>query len=557
MLNLSRLNLSAQNLYPMFVAAHIPIAIITALFAGTPVLAVASGAIAIALLALAGRFVIGGRTGEIVVGVTLMAQIALLVLALTGHPWQVDMHMYFFAGLALLSGYRSQSVVIAAAAAVAAHHVTLNFAASDFVYPGGPSFGRLSMHAIILVLEAVGLIIVIRSVQQNAAAAEERAREAELAHSETERETLALQQTLEDLEAARVSASHAELKAEAERASADADREKARQTQEHVVSALAEALNRLSRGDLTYRINEEFSGRYESLRVDFNNAAVALEEVFSSILGAASTLKSGVEEITSASDKLSGRTERQAATLEESAAALEELTRTIKLTAEHASQTNSVVRSASEDARTSSTVMRQSISAMDAISTSARQIGNITSVIDEIAFQTNLLALNAGVEAARAGEAGMGFAVVATEVRALAQRSADAAREIDNLIKTSTDQVSDGVSLVRQAGEALKRITDKVDEIASLVTEITSSYHEQATGVSQINIAVGEMDKVTQQNAAMVEETTAASHTLLKEVRGLSEMIAQFSVGAGQGGGSDVQSQLRRVEAFARNKAAG
>ena len=243
-------------------------------------------------------------------------------------------------------------------------------------------------------------------------------------------------------------------------------------------------------------------------------------------------IQTGASEISQASDDLSKRTEQQAATLEETAAALDHITATVRKTAEGSIQASSVVAGAKDDAEKSGVVVREAVAAMGQIEQSAQQISQIIGVIDEIAFQTNLLALNAGVEAARAGDAGKGFAVVASEVRSLAQRSAEAAKEIKTLISTSSKQVNQGVALVGQTGEALQRIVSKVLEITGLVSEISASAQEQATALAQVNTAVNQMDQVTQQNAAMVEQSTAASHALTREAGELARLMARFQTGA-------------------------
>jgi methyl-accepting chemotaxis protein len=218
---------------------------------------------------------------------------------------------------------------------------------------------------------------------------------------------------------------------------------------------------------------------------------------------------------------------------------LEEITATVKRTAEGATHARTVVAAAKLDAETGGEVVGKAIVAMNAIETSSQGITQIIGVIDEIAFQTNLLALNAGVEAARAGDAGRGFAVVAQEVRALAQRSAEAAKEIKVLIATSTTQVSAGVDLVAQTGKALERIVNQVAQINGVVGEIAASAQEQSSGLQQVNVAINQMDQVTQQNAAMVEESTAASHALAREAQDLARLIGRFKVG---GDGAQVQA---------------
>jgi methyl-accepting chemotaxis protein len=310
--------------------------------------------------------------------------------------------------------------------------------------------------------------------------------------------------------------------------------------QTEVVTAMAEGMDHLMRGDLTHRIDGAFPDGYEKLKADFNAAMERLEETLLSVNGNASTIRGGAHEMTQATDDLSRRTEQQAASLEETAAALEQITATVNRSAEGARQASDVVGEARQEAEASGRVVGEAVAAMDAIHASSNEMGQIISVIDEIAFQTNLLALNAGVEAARAGDAGRGFAVVASEVRALAQRSAGAAKEINALISNSGRQVSLGVDLVRQAGSNLDRIAERVVHVGSLITEMAAASQEQATALREINTAVSHMDQVTQQNAAMVEETTAASHALAQETEVLSQSVGRFRLsGAPEAQGRD------------------
>jgi methyl-accepting chemotaxis protein len=307
--------------------------------------------------------------------------------------------------------------------------------------------------------------------------------------------------------------------------------EAAGRDQKLVVDGLAGALAGLAKGNLTVRFDQAVADAYEGLKVDFNSAMETLQETMKSIAANTQGVRSGAGEITQASDDLSRRTEQQAASLEETAAALDEITATVRKTAEGATEARNVVSAAKSDAERSGEVVRETVGAMTGIETSSKQIGNIIGVIDEIAFQTNLLALNAGVEAARAGDAGRGFAVVATEVRALAQRSADAAKEIKTLISASGAQVETGVKLVGETGKALGRIVEQVNRLSTLVTDIAGSAQEQATGLNEVNTAVNQMDQVTQQNAAMVEQSTAASHSLAAEAEALARLIGQFQIG--------------------------
>jgi len=296
------------------------------------------------------------------------------------------------------------------------------------------------------------------------------------------------------------------------------------------IRIVSQALSSLAQGDLTVRLTDELPGEHARLRTDYNAAAERLEDAVVAILDTVDSIGSRVGEISSASDNLSQRTEQQAAGLEQAAAAIDEITATGRKAAEGAGHARDVVTTAKDDAEKAGVVVRRTVDAMGAIERSAQQITQIIGVIDEIAFQTNLLALNAGVEAARAGEAGRGFAVVASEVRALAQRSADAAKEIKSLISTSSAQVADGVGLVAETGKALERILSQVIEINKVVVAIAAGAQEQATGLSEVNSAIHQMDQGTQANAAMVEETTAASHSLKQETEGLQNLVTRFKV---------------------------
>ena len=331
--------------------------------------------------------------------------------------------------------------------------------------------------------------------------------------------------------------------------------EKAREAKEDqlAINEIGRGLKALAEGDLTHRILPEFAAKTRSLKEDFNAAIAQLSQTIMVVTDNTRTIRSGTEEIATAAADLSSRTERHAAALEETAAALGTVTSTVKKSAEGARHASEVVASADRDAKTGSEVVRQAIQAMDGISASSQQIGQIIGVIDEIAFQTNLLALNAGVEAARAGEAGRGFAVVASEVRALAQRSAEAAKEIKELISNSAAHVETGVRLVASSGSVLERISSQVSEINSAVAEIAAGTQEQAMSLEQINSAITQMDQVTQQNATMVEESSAASRSLSQETSELVNLVGQFRVGESSGGAS--RRELRQSAPQALEKA--
>ncbi|WP_428969793.1 methyl-accepting chemotaxis protein [Sphingomonas sp. Xoc002] len=306
-----------------------------------------------------------------------------------------------------------------------------------------------------------------------------------------------------------------------------AERAKAEQTS-LIVSSVGSGLDALAQGDLTKRIDADLTGPFAKLKQDFNNAMDSVSATLTAVNASAQGITNGAADIREASDDLSHRTEQQAASLEETAAAMHEITETVRETAENAKRANQAVTETRADADQSTDVVRKAVEAMHGIERSSHEISEIIAVIDGIAFQTNLLALNAGVEAARAGDAGKGFAVVASEVRALAQRSADAAKDVKERITASTQQVDTGVQLVAQAGNALTRITGRIGEINALVSDIASAAAQQATGLQQVNTAVAEMDGVTQQNAAMVEQATAAARSLSEETGHMTREVGRF-----------------------------
>lgn len=318
--------------------------------------------------------------------------------------------------------------------------------------------------------------------------------------------------------------------ADRELRAADAQRARIADDQECVVAELGKALQKLAEGDLTAHIVIEFPDEYEKLRADFNAATVALNQAVGVVTKNVDSIRTETSSISDAAEDLAARTERQATTLEETAAAMDQLTKSVSGAAEGADHASRISDTAKRNAKEGGDIAREAVYAMGEIKTSSQEISKITSVIDDIAFQTNLLALNAGVEAARAGEAGRGFAVVATEVRALAQRSSEAASEINALIAASEDHVGQGVDLVGRTGVALNEIVVSVADISERVAEIATSAREQSAGLNEINEAVIELDHVTQQNTVMFDKTTAASQAMTQEANALATAVAQFKL---------------------------
>lgn len=300
-------------------------------------------------------------------------------------------------------------------------------------------------------------------------------------------------------------------------------------------TTLGEGLRRLAAGDISFQLTEQFAAEYEALREDFNASLRQLAATIGAVLQTVYTIDNGTGEIASATHDLSKRTEQQAASLEETAAALDEITANVTTATKRTDEARKVALEANVSAEHSATVVSEAEQAMRRIEDSSQQISNIIVVIDEIAFQTNLLALNAGVEAARAGEAGKGFAVVAQEVRELAQRAAQAAKEIKELIRKSSSEVENGVTLVLETGLSLKSISEYVSQINQVMEAIAISAREQSTGLAEINTAVNHMDQATQQNAAMVEQSTAAAASLSSEASRLRDLVNQFQLGGNVG----------------------
>ncbi len=335
-----------------------------------------------------------------------------------------------------------------------------------------------------------------------------------------------------------------------ERRRSDLARAASSQEQEAVVQAIAAALEALARGDLTRELSS-FPSAYQVLQTDYNTAIAQLRQAMGEVAGNTRTIRSGTRHLSVAADDLSGKTEQQSTGLERTAQSLDRITKAVRGTANGAKHAHDVVTFAKSEAEATGSVVRDAVAAMGSIETCSRQIGQIIGVIDEIAFQTNLLALNAGVEAARAGDAGRGFAVVASEVRGLAQRSAEAAKEIKALVSNSARQIGSGVDLVRRTGGALERILEQVVEINGIVTSISVAANEQAAGLDEVNAAVADMGRITQNNAGLVDQSADACRDLASEADKLAELVARFTVAQSSKTGVASGVRARTGRAFA------
>lgn len=485
----------------------------------------------------------------------VIGQAIAITAVFSGHPWQIDMHMIFFAALASLVLLVDVRAILAATAVIVVHHLAVSLALPALIYPSVDLWGNVArtlLHGAVVGAESAALIFAVlmrvrlqaQAIEREEALTSARELAAQmLAKAEAAREHADAQH--QAAEASRLAAEAAQQRtlAESERAEAahQANREltvqeNARRVavlreQQAIVSALRAGLARLSEGDLSVTLETEFPADYESLRNDFNGAVQRLRHAIGQVTDISNHIRGGATSLGNAAVNLAQRTERQAARLEETSAAMTMFSSSVQKSAHLATDAEASTARARAEANRGGEVVDQAIEAMGRIAESSQKIARINSVIDEVAFQTNLLALNAGVEAARAGEAGRGFAVVASEVRALAQRCTDAAGEISTVVLEAGRQVREGVDLVGQTGTALRIIADSTTAAAEQVAVIARSSAEQSKSLTEIASAVADLDKVTQQNAGMFAETTAICESLDTATGSMIEMVARFKTG--------------------------
>ena len=444
------------------------------------------------------------RTGEtgpiarIALACTVPVYPAAILALMKGHAWQLDMHMMFFAGVAMLVVLCDWRAILAATLVTAVHHLGLNYLAESYVFNGDGGLERVLLHAVILLVEAGVLMWVSNRLSMLFTAIGE----------EHERAATAL----------------------ASSEAAEAEARRLQSAQADVVSALRKGLAELSQLDLTHRIETAFAPDYEQLRSDFNSALDALQSTIGTFARGTASIYEASTQVVAASQDLSRRTEQQASALQQTALETNDIARMVETAAESASSTDAVFQSVFGEAQAGGGVVREAIAAMDKIEDSSQSIGSIVSLIEGIAFQTNLLALNAGVEAARAGAAGQGFAVVAHEVRTLAGRAGEAAAQIKSLIGTSKAHVGDGVGLVGRAGATLDGVVGKLEQVRGLLAGAADVSRQQAEGLRSVRTVVSELDRSTQQNAAMAEQSTAAMRSMTSDLQTLKTELARFRV---------------------------
>jgi methyl-accepting chemotaxis protein len=542
----------------------LPIIVLAAWLANTnPVVASSLSAAFIALGWVSQR--LDAQNARYGSSIAIVGQAIAVTSALAGHPWQVDMHMTFFAGLAALVLLVDVKAIIVATGLIVLHHLSISLAVPALIYPSfdiWENVARTMLHGAIVAAESAALIfaVLVRTRMQAQAVKREldltSARQLAadmLAKAEAARELAESERVKADVLTKSAKEAQERIAMESERAEAahqaarvlEAQESERRATtlreQNAVVNALKAALASLSDGDLTVEIETSFPHDYETLRSDFNAAVERLRAAIGHVAEMSTQIQSEASAIGVAADSLAKRTERQAATLEETSAAMTELTSKVKNSAHLAKEAEVSTATARDEAVKGGEVVEKAIEAMRRIEESSQKIDRINSVIDEVAFQTNLLALNAGVEAARAGDAGRGFAVVASEVRALAQRCADAAKEITSVVMDASKQVAEGVGLVGQTGTVLSAITESVAVAAKRVSVIADSATAQSHSLMEISSAVQDLDTVTQHNANMFVETSSACQSLDTATDQMKEMVARFKVSKSSGASLDVR----------------
>ncbi len=546
----------ASLLVAIITWSGLPITLTAAYIAGNPFLGIATASISFALIGLLGQL-IRSRTANIFAALGWISQAFVLYAAASGQSWQPDTHAVGFAILAGTMILSDMRATLAAAAAMFVYQGICGIWAPDLIQPAGTPLENISRTAflnadVVFATAVLSLALFTRhrameKVTEQTEAAKASSTEANSARAEAEKAQAEAIAAQAEAEASRAKAEEAlaHARQEATRASeADAqareaalreakERQVLLDNQNAIVDALRDSLRRLSNADLRADITAELAPEYETLRDDFNSALHAMREMIQTVKENAVMIGGETESVMSASADLSRRAEQQAQQLAEVACTVNDLGETVRSTADSAHEARTRADRTRDDVEDGAALVRDAVEAMAAIEASSEQIQKIVGVIEDISFQTNLLALNAGVEAARAGEAGRGFAVVASEVRSLAQRSSDAAREINDLIAKSSAQVAEGVGLVRKSGSANDSVIEAVQDIVARVVEIANGAERQAASLEEITQALTDVDQATQRNTAMLEETTASGQALNHGTHQLVQAIARFQTEKG------------------------
>lgn len=441
----------------------------------------------------------GGGIARLAVSLGAMGQLPLLTAALAGNPWQLDSHLIYFAVLAVLVILQDQRALLAASGLVVVHHALLTFFLPTLIYPSSGlliDLGRLALHGTVWVAETGGLFYLLSTQLRQ--------------RDQIERETERLSEAL---------ASSQDLQLNLTRKETE---------QRNAMDQFSAALTKLAEGDLGTRIETVFPDQFEPLRNEFNSAVNSLSVAMASVQVNADSIRTDTRSIASAAEKLAKRTEDQAHALGSVTSRIDDISDVMSSASDDAKQAATRTSETRDEVEKGVKVVDGALDAMGQIKSSSDRIRSVVDLIEDVALQTNLLALNAGVEAARAGSAGKGFAIVASEVRALASRSSDAAQEINTLINDSTRQVQNGVELVDNAGAVLRGVLEAVRSASDAMQTIASTVGTHARGIADLKHTVGELDHLTQQNAAMFEETSAATTALTAATDLLSEVVGQF-----------------------------
>ncbi|MGV8833212.1 MAG: methyl-accepting chemotaxis protein [Devosia sp.] len=498
----------------------------------------------------------------------MMAQVMAMLISSRGLPEQNDIHMAFFAGLAVCALLYDAKAIILGAALVAVHHLVLGMTLDDLIFYGGGGFGRVLLHAVILIIETIGLVWMtvnthhlLKISDERSEQAQTSAREAETLASEVQETTSAhrreRQETMEQLSTDfnRVvdAASNGDFSARIETSYSDPELANLATSINGLITTVGESLGETARvlsslaeTNLTQRVKGQHKGAFAKLRDDTNAVADKLTDIVGQLRKTSRGVRSATGEILAGANDLSERTTKQAATIEETSATMEQLAGTVLQSAKQAQEASVKSQEVSRTAEEGGVVMSQATGAMERITSSSAKISNIIGLIDDIAFQTNLLALNASVEAARAGDAGKGFAVVAVEVRRLAQSAASASSDVKVLIEQSATEVAGGSKLVAEAAGKLEAILDGIRANSAVMETIARDSKEQASSIEEVNVAVRQMDEMTQHNAALVEQTNAAIEQTEGQASELDRIVDIFVLEDGPGAARAPMSEAPR-----------